>query len=947
MPDSTKIIKVIGAKENNLKNISVSIPKNKLVVITGVSGSGKSSLAFDTIFAEGQRRYLESLSTYSRQFLGGNKKPNVDAIEGMSPTIAISQKSTSKNPRSTVGTVTEIYDFLRILFARIGEPFCPNGHGKIKTLTIQQISNQVDTLFKENDKIQILSVYVRKQKGTFTKELDKLRKNGFLRVRIDDKIYSLDEEINLEKNKFHNIDIVIDRIIGHHDNETKSRINDSIETGLKYGNKKIIVVINDQEHIFSETHSCDICGFSIPEMEPRLFSFNSPIGACPVCKGLGVTFEPDENKMVPNPELSITEGGIEYYKNTVGTKNIEWQQFESMLKHYKIPLDKPIKELSRKQLNYIFYGSDEPIKFNITSDSGIKRQGSNYYEGILNHVKRLYFDTKSELLRSFYGKFMVEKKCKACNGKRLSKEALSIKINNKNIIELTDMPINTLLDYFLDLKLTEYQKSIANLIISEIINRLLFLKNVGLDYITLSRSASTLSGGEAQRIRLATQIGSVLTGIIYVLDEPSIGLHQKDNSRLIDALKKMRDLGNTIIVVEHDEETMRAADYLIDIGPEAGENGGKLVGCGSIQDIINCKNSITGQYLSHKKFIPIPKARRSGNGKTITIKGASANNLKNIDVTFPLGKFICVTGVSGSGKSTLVLDTLLANLQKHLFNPFVETGKIKSISGISNVDKLIIVNQDPIGKTPRSNPATYIGVFDEIRELFASTQDARAKGYKKGRFSFNVPGGRCEKCQGDGVIRIDMQFLPAVYVKCDECNGKKYNDETLSVKYKGKSIYDVLQMSVNEAVDFFKNIPSIHHKITLLQDVGLGYLNLGTSSTNLSGGEAQRIKLAKFLQKNSTKDTILVLDEPTTGLHVDDIAKLLNVLNRIVDNGSTLIVIEHNLDFIKCADYIIDLGPDGGNNGGKVIATGSPEQIIKYKDVSYTAKYLYEIFKNN
>ncbi len=947
MSDSTKIIKVIGAKENNLKNINVSIPKNKLVVITGVSGSGKSSLAFDTIFAEGQRRYLESLSTYSRQFLGGNKKPNVDAIEGMSPTIAISQKSTSKNPRSTVGTVTEIYDFLRILFARIGEPFCPNGHGKIKTLTIQQISNQVDTLFKENDRIQILSVYVRKQKGTFAKELDKLRKNGFLRVRIDDKIYSLDEEINLEKNKFHNIDIVIDRIIGHHDNETKSRINDSIETGLKYGNKKIIVVINDQEHIFSETHSCDICGFSIPEMEPRLFSFNSPIGACPVCKGLGVTFEPDENKMVPNPELSITEGGIEYYKNTVGTKNIEWQQFESMLKHYKIPLDKPIKELSRKQLNYIFYGSDEPIKFNITSDSGIKRQGSNYYEGILNHVKRLYFDTKSELLRSFYGKFMVEKKCKACNGKRLSKEALSIKINNKNIIELTDMPINTLLDYFLDLKLTEYQKSIANLIISEIINRLLFLKNVGLDYITLSRSASTLSGGESQRIRLATQIGSVLTGIIYVLDEPSIGLHQKDNSRLIDALKKMRDLGNTIIVVEHDEETMRAADYLIDIGPEAGENGGKLVGCGSIQDIINCKNSITGQYLSHKKFIPIPKARRSGNGKTITIKGASANNLKNIDVTFPLGKFICVTGVSGSGKSTLVLDTLLANLQKHLFNPFVETGKIKSISGISNVDKLIIVNQDPIGKTPRSNPATYIGVFDEIRELFASTQDARAKGYKKGRFSFNVPGGRCEKCQGDGVIRIDMQFLPAVYVKCDECNGKKYNDETLSVKYKGKSIYDVLQMSVNEAVDFFKNIPSIHHKITLLQDVGLGYLNLGTSSTNLSGGEAQRIKLAKFLQKNSTKDTILVLDEPTTGLHVDDIAKLLNVLNRIVDNGSTLIVIEHNLDFIKCADYIIDLGPDGGNNGGKVIATGSPEQIIKYKDVSYTAKYLYEIFKNN
>ena len=936
-----------GARENNLKNINVEIPKNKLVVITGVSGSGKSSLAFDTIYAEGQRRYLESLSTYSRQFLGGNEKPNVDTIDGLSPAIAISQKSTSHNPRSTVGTVTEIYDFLRVLFARIGDPYCPNGHGKIETLTIKQIVDKIFENFKENDKIQIIAKYVRKQKGTFKKELDKLRSLGFLRLRIDNKIYSLDEEFDLNKNNFHNIDIIIDRIIGHDDKDTRSRINDAVESALKNSpTHEVIVLVNDQEFEYSEAHACKKCGFSIPEMEPRLFSFNSPIGACPNCRGLGITFEGDEHKMIPHPELSIIDGGIEYYKNTAGTTNIEWQIFECMLKHYKININTPINKLTRKQLDYILYGSDEPFHINVTSANGLKRESYEYFEGVLNHVKRLYFETTSEMARTFYGKFMSEKVCKVCGGKRLSPQALCVKINGKSIIDLTDMSIDDLLNFFLELKLNDQKAQIAQLALKEIINRLTFLQNVGLGYLTLSRNANTLSGGEAQRIRLATQIGSNLTGVLYVLDEPSIGLHQKDNDMLITTLKKMRDLGNTIIIVEHDEETMLQADYIVDIGPGAGINGGSVVASGTPKEIMQSKDSITGKYLSGELFIPIPKTRRSGNGQKITIKGAQENNLKNITVNFPLGKFICVTGVSGSGKSTLVLDTLATNIQKYLFNPFTKAGKIKSITGIQDIDKLIIVTQEPIGRTPRSNPATYIGVFDDIRELFALVPEAKARGYKKGRFSFNIPGGRCEKCQGDGVIRIAMQFLPDVYVKCDECHGKKYNDETLSIKYKGKSIYDILEMSVNEALEFFKNIPNIHHKISLLNDVGLGYLKLGANSNTLSGGEAQRIKLAKFLQKNSTSKTILILDEPTTGLHTDDIKKLINILNRIVDAGTTLIVIEHNLDLIKCADYIIDLGRDGGEAGGQVIATGTPEQLLNYCDISYTAQYLKKLLTN-
>ncbi len=936
-----------GARENNLKNINVEIPKNKLVVITGVSGSGKSSLAFDTIYAEGQRRYLESLSTYSRQFLGGNEKPNVDTIEGLSPAIAISQKSTSHNPRSTVGTVTEIYDFLRVLFARIGDPYCPNGHGKIETLTIKQIVDKIFENFKENDKIQIIAKYVRKQKGTFKKELDKLRSLGFLRLRIDNKIYSLDEEFDLNKNNFHNIDIIIDRIVGHDDKDTRSRINDAVESALKNSpTHEVIVLVNDQEFEYSEAHACKKCGFSIPEMEPRLFSFNSPIGACPNCRGLGITFEGDEHKMIPHPELSIIDGGIEYYKNTAGTTNIEWQIFECMLKHYKININTPINKLTRKQLDYILYGSDKPFHINVTSANGLKRESYEYFEGVLNHVKRLYFETTSEMARTFYGKFMSEKVCKVCHGKRLSPQALCVKINGKSIIDLTDMSIDELLNFFLELKLNDQKAQIAQLALKEIINRLTFLQNVGLGYLTLSRNANSLSGGEAQRIRLATQIGSNLTGVLYVLDEPSIGLHQKDNDMLITTLKKMRDLGNTIIIVEHDEETMLQADYIVDIGPGAGINGGSVVASGTPKEIMQSKDSITGKYLSGELFIPIPKTRRSGNGQKITIKGAQENNLKNITVNFPLGKFICVTGVSGSGKSTLVLDTLATNIQKYLFNPFTKAGKIKSITGIQDIDKLIIVTQEPIGRTPRSNPATYIGVFDDIRELFALVPEAKARGYKKGRFSFNIPGGRCEKCQGDGVIRIAMQFLPDVYVKCDECHGKKYNDETLSIKYKGKSIYDILEMSVNEALEFFKNVPNIHHKISLLNDVGLGYLKLGANSNTLSGGEAQRIKLAKFLQKNSTSKTILILDEPTTGLHTDDIKKLINILNRIVDAGTTLIVIEHNLDLIKCADYIIDLGRDGGEAGGQVIATGTPEQLLNYCDISYTAQYLKKLLTN-
>jgi excinuclease ABC subunit A len=740
-----KII-VKGARENNLKNIDVDIPKNQLVVITGLSGSGKSSLAFDTIYAEGQRRYLESLSSYARQFLGGNEKPDVDSIEGLSPAISIDQKTGSHNPRSTVGTVTEIYDYLRVLYARVGQAYCPNGHGLIETLTIKQILEKIISTFKDEDKLQILSPIVVKEKGTFKAELEKLKSEGFLRVRIDNTNYSLDEDIKLEKNKFHNIEIIVDRIVAHHDHETKSRINDALETALKHGSGRVNVIVNNHETQYSQSHSCKICGFSIPEMEPRLFSFNAPIGACPYCKGLGFTYEPDESKMFPNKNLSINEGGIEYFKNTVNSQSIDWQRFACLLEHYKIAQDKPITDLTKKQLEIIMHGSTEPIDYEVRSSSGNIFKKFDYIEGVLELIRRRHLETTSESSREYYSKFMSEVVCKVCHGKKLSPAALSVKIGHKDIIQLTELPINEIIDFLLNIKLSAQQSQIAKLALKEIVDRLTFLDNVGLNYLTLARSASTLSGGEAQRIRLATQIGSRLTGVLYVLDEPSIGLHQKDNAKLIQTLKKMRDLGNTLVVVEHDHETMLQSDYLIDIGPGAGAFGGKIIAHGTPQEVMKNNKSLTGRYLSGQENISIPKARRSGNGQKIVIKGASANNLKNIDVVFPLGKLICVTGVSGSGKSTLVDDTLAMNIKKALFSPFTKAGKVKEILGIQSIDKLILVSQEPIGRTPRSNPATYVGVFDDIRELFASLPEAKARGYSKGRFSFNLPGGRCEKC---------------------------------------------------------------------------------------------------------------------------------------------------------------------------------------------------------
>lgn len=932
-----------GARENNLKNVSLEIPKNKLVVITGVSGSGKSSLAFDTIYAEGQRRYLESLSSYVRQFLGGNEKPDVDSIEGLSPAISIDQKTTSNNPRSTVGTITEIYDYLRLIFAKVGTSYCPNGHGPIETLTIKQIIDKIFQITKDNDKLQILAPIVENAKGSFKNEFEKLKKEGYLRIRVDKQVYSLDDEIEIEKNKFHNIEIIIDRIICHFDSDTRSRIYDAIENATKKTSGKVTIIVNEQEHNFNLNHSCSVCGFSIPELEPKLFSFNSPTGACPNCKGLGFTLEPDINKMIPDFSKSINEGGIDFFKNTMQFNSLDWQRFDSLLKYYKIDKDLPIEELTKKELELMMEGSDEPIDISLKSNNGVVRHSTDYVEGVLALVKRRYFETNSELARTHYGKYMSEKPCKVCKGKRLSKEALSVKIEGKDIIELTDMSIETLLEWFLNLHLDESKTSIIRLALKEIVDRLSFLQNVGLGYLTLSRMAYSLSGGELQRIRLATQIGSKLTGILYVLDEPSIGLHQKDNDKLIQTLKSIRDLGNSVIVVEHDLDTMREADYIIDVGPGAGTYGGEIVAAGTVEEIIKNPKSLTGKYLSNELEIPIPKSRRSGNGQKIILKGASSNNLKNVDLTIPLGKLVVVTGVSGSGKSTLINETLVAAINKTLFNPFTETGKYRSLVGHQSITKLINVSQEPIGRTPRSNPATYVGVFDDIRDLFASLPEAKARGYLKGRFSFNLPGGRCEKCQGDGVIKIEMHFLPDVYIKCDECNGRKYNEETLSIKYKGKSIYDVLEMSVDEACDFFFAVPNIAHKLNLMKEVGLGYLKLGTPAVRLSGGEAQRVKLAKFLQRTTNGNNLLVLDEPTTGLHTHDISNLIKVIDKIVNKGNTVIIIEHNLDLIKCADYIVDLGPDGGDGGGRIIATGTPEQVAQYQDISYTAKYLYKI----
>ena len=931
-----KII-IRGAKENNLKNISLDIPRNKLVVMTGLSGSGKTSLAFDTIYAEGQRRYVESLSAYARQFLGGVDKPNVELIEGLSPAISIDQKTTSNNPRSTVGTVTEIYDYLRLLYARVGVPYCPDHHIPITGLTITEMVNTVSQ-YEDGTKMTILAPIVRNKKGTFKDTFEKLQKDGYVRVRVDGEIKLLEDDITLEKNNRHDIDVVVDRIVKRSD--SRSRIHDSMETALSLADGKVIVSTGDKENLFSSNYACSICGFSVPTLEPRLFSFNAPLGACPTCHGLGITEEVDVDILIPDSDLSINEGGIKYYKNIVGTENIEWQTFAMLCKTYKIPLDKPIKTFTKKQMDIILNGSDRPIKYVIYSSSGNRYDRNDFIEGVKKLIERRYVETTSSWSKDWYHSFMMESTCPTCSGKRLNKEALSVIVGDKNIMEFTAMSVVQALDWLDKLTLTETQAKIAELVIKEIRNRLQFLKDVGLDYLTLDRLAGTLSGGEAQRIRLATQIGSRLSGVLYVLDEPSIGLHQRDNARLIQTLKNMRDLGNSLIVVEHDEETMMSADWIVDIGPGAGIHGGNVMASGTPLEVMKNENSITGLYLSGKKRIDVPKSRRKGNGKHVEIQGASENNLKHINVKFPLGKFVVVTGVSGSGKSTLVNEIFTKAVQQSIGKmKRVKPGKFDKIKGTENIDKLVQIDQEPIGRTPRSNPATYTGVFDDIRDVFAATPEAKMRGYDKGRFSFNVKGGRCEACQGDGVKVISMNFLPDVYVPCEVCHGQRYNDATLQCTFKGKNIYEVLEMPVEEALSFFANNPKIKNKLQTLNDVGLGYLKLGQSSTTLSGGEAQRVKLASELQKKPTGKTVYILDEPTTGLHTDDVKRLIAVLQRIVDTGNTVLVIEHNLDVIKCADWIIDLGPEGGDNGGTVIVTGTPEKVAK-EEKSWTGQYL-------
>ena len=931
-----KII-IRGAKENNLKNISLDIPRNKLVVMTGLSGSGKTSLAFDTIYAEGQRRYVESLSAYARQFLGGVDKPNVELIEGLSPAISIDQKTTSNNPRSTVGTVTEIYDYLRLLYARVGVPYCPDHHIPITGLTITEMVNTVSQ-YEDGTKMTILAPIVRNKKGTFKDTFEKLQKDGYVRVRVDGEIKLLEVDITLEKNNRHDSDVVVDRIVKRSD--SRSRIHDSMETALSLADGKVIVSTGDKENLFSSNYACSICGFSVPTLEPRLFSFNAPLGACPTCHGLGITEEVDVDILIPDSDLSINEGGIKYYKNIVGTENIEWQTFAMLCKTYKIPLDKPIKTFTKKQMDIILNGSDRPIKYVIYSSSGNRYERNDFIEGVKKLIERRYVETTSSWSKDWYHSFMMESTCPTCSGKRLNKEALSVIVGDKNIMEFTAMSVVQALDWLDKLTLTETQAKIAELVIKEIRNRLQFLKDVGLDYLTLDRLAGTLSGGEAQRIRLATQIGSRLSGVLYVLDEPSIGLHQRDNARLIQTLKNMRDLGNSLIVVEHDEETMMSADWIVDIGPGAGIHGGNVMASGTPLEVMKNENSITGLYLSGKKRIDVPKSRRKGNGKHVEIQGASENNLKHINVKFPLGKFVVVTGVSGSGKSTLVNEIFTKAVQQSIGKmKRVKPGKFDKIKGTENIDKLVQIDQEPIGRTPRSNPATYTGVFDDIRDVFAATPEAKMRGYDKGRFSFNVKGGRCEACQGDGVKVISMNFLPDVYVPCEVCHGQRYNDATLQCTFKGKNIYEVLEMPVEEALSFFANNPKIKNKLQTLNDVGLGYLKLGQSSTTLSGGEAQRVKLASELQKKPTGKTVYILDEPTTGLHTDDVKRLIAVLQRIVDTGNTVLVIEHNLDVIKCADWIIDLGPEGGDNGGTVIVTGTPEKVAK-EEKSWTGQYL-------
>ncbi len=932
-------IKIRGARAHNLKNIDVDIPKDKLVVVTGLSGSGKSSLAFDTLYAEGQRRYVESLSAYARQFLGQMDKPDVDSIDGLSPAISIDQKTTSKNPRSTVGTVTEINDFLRLLWARVGTPICPNDGHEITSQSPEQMVDKILEL-PERTKLQILAPIVRGKKGQHKKIIEKVKKDGFVRIIVDGEIHDVEEEIELDKNKKHDISVVVDRIVLK--DGIRSRLFDSLEAALRLTNGNVAVdVIGDKMLQFSENFSCPYCGFTIGELEPRIFSFNAPFGACPDCDGIGVKLEVDKDLVIPDDTKTLNEGALAPW-NPISSKYYP-TMLQQACEAFGIDMDTPFKDLPDKDKKIILYGAgDREFHFKFESDFGGLKDIDTTFEGVIPNVERRYRETNSDFTRDVMRQYMTSLTCQTCHGYRLNEQALSVKIAGKHIGEVSDFPINESLNFFENLTFSEKNQEIARPILKEIDDRLTFLKNVGLDYLTLSRSARTLSGGEAQRIRLATQIGSNLSGVMYVLDEPSIGLHQRDNDRLIASLKKMRDLGNTLIVVEHDEDTMRAADYLIDIGPGAGENGGQVIAAGTPKQVEKKRNSLTGQYLSGKKYIAIPSERRKGNGKKIVVKGASENNLKNIDVGFPLGEFIAVTGVSGSGKSTLVNMILKRALAQKLNHNSEKPGKYQKIEGVENIEKIIDIDQTPIGRTPRSNPATYTGVFDDIRGLFAQTNQAKLRGYGKGRFSFNIKGGRCEACKGDGIIKIEMNFLPDVYVPCEVCHGTRYNSETLEVEYKDKNIADILNMTVSEALTFFEPIPKIKRKLQTIVDVGLGYVKLGQPATTLSGGEAQRMKLASELHKKSNGKTFYILDEPTTGLHSEDIKRLLEVLQRLVDKGNTVLVIEHNLDVIKTADYLIDLGPEGGDGGGQIVATGTPEEVIKVND-SYTGKYLKEV----
>jgi excinuclease ABC subunit A len=934
---------VQGARAHNLKNIDIKIPRDKLVVLTGLSGSGKSSLAFDTIYAEGQRRYVESLSAYARQFLGQMDKPDVDSIEGLSPAISIDQKTTSKNPRSTVGTVTEIYDYLRLLFARVGKPICPNHGIEITSQTIEQMVDRI-LEYPERTKLQVLAPVVSGRKGTHAKTLEDIKKQGFVRVRVNGEVQDLGEEITLEKNKKHTIEVIIDRIVVK--DGVGARLSDSLETALRLAEGQVVIdVIGEEELLFSEHHACPYCGFSITELEPRMFSFNSPFGACPSCDGLGTKLEVDKELVIPNWDRTLNEHAIAPWEPTSS------QYYPSLLRavcdHYSIPMDVPVKDIPKDKMDKILKGSGkDEIYFRYENDFGQVRENYLRFEGVMKNIERRYRETSSDYIREQMEKYMAQQDCPTCNGHRLKEESLAVKVDSLHVGEVTAFSIEEADNFFAQLELSEKDMKIARLILREIRERLGFLVNVGLDYLTLSRAAGTLSGGEAQRIRLATQIGSRLTGVLYILDEPSIGLHQRDNDRLIETLKNMRDIGNTLIVVEHDEDTMLAADYLIDIGPGAGVHGGEVISAGTPEEVMEDQKSLTGQYLSGKKFIPLPQERRKPDGRYLEIVGAKENNLNNVKAKFPLGVFTAVTGVSGSGKSTLINEILHKSLAQKLHNAKTKPGEHKEVKGIDHLDKVIDIDQSPIGRTPRSNPATYTGVFDDIRDVFATTNEAKVRGYKKGRFSFNVKGGRCEACRGDGIIKIEMHFLPDVYVPCEVCHGKRYNRETLEVKYKDKNIADVLEMTVEDAVKFFENIPKINRKLQTIFDVGLGYITLGQPATTLSGGEAQRVKLASELHRRSTGRSLYILDEPTTGLHVDDIARLLVVLQRLVENGDTVLVIEHNLDVIKAADYIVDLGPEGGDKGGTIIANGTPEKVAEAKG-SYTGKYLKPILERD